>query len=262
MGYTIAIEDVWFTVASSRVEEALAVLRALGLAEGQQGETSSVDALADALVEIGYDVDVSDVYPDGGQCVGITGYIGKACQEDDVLIALAPFAEPDSFVEWRGEDGCRWRHLVRDGALYSQYPSVEWVDDAGNPSTPPELATVVPVQYRDRANHQTAGSIELAGVITPTQIAALRAALHEGRYYVPSQLGLSHLGASAWSSFPTEDDHGWHEMRLDDFEVLRADALAQGMFCGQSDGGGTVADFVARMERAAATGWRPEQPRQ
>jgi hypothetical protein len=232
------------------------VLCALDLCSGDRGEGRPADALASALEAIGFDVDAGD-----SECVGITSYVGKLFKVEDVLIALAPFVAPDSIVEWRGEAGDRWRDVVRDGAIQGQRPNVEWVDDDSNPSAAPALVTVIPVQYRDGSNYQAPGRIELAGAITPTQIAALRAALDEGTHYVPRQLGLSHLGASKWSSFPGDDDHSWHEMELEDVEVLRADSPARLSFAGVvSDENGTVADFVRCVERVAAAGWDPGEP--
>lgn len=44
----------------------------------------------------------------GGLC--LHWYDSKIGDEEQFLRAVAPFVEPGSFLEWRGEDGCMWRH--------------------------------------------------------------------------------------------------------------------------------------------------------
>lgn len=126
----------------------------------------------------------------------------------------------------------------------------------------PGVVTIIPVQYRDAANYKTRARIVLDGAITGSQIEAVRAALDEGEYYVPGQLGMDHLGTGAWSSFPCEDDHGWHEMELDGIEVAPAECQARWAFGDVADTGAvvTVEQFVSRIVEAAAAGWTPIEP--
>lgn len=247
MGYTVEIESVEFSIPEERAEEAATVLVALGLWRGEPGNMDGGDALLDALEEAGFEAESRE----GG--VAITGYLGTSREEEDVLVALAQYVPTGSFVQWLGQDGHHWRSVVRDGALASQ--RVCWEDDGMQPVRAPELVTVIPVQYRDAANWKVAAQIQLQGAITASQIESLRAALHEGCYFVPGQIGQSHLGASAWSSFPCDDDHGWHEMDLAGVELRRADELQRIVYCGETEDGGTVADFVERVARIAAAGW-------
>lgn len=52
--------------------------------------------------------------------------------EDEVMEALAPFVSPDSFVEFVGVEGERWRYLFDGQKCTKQTAVVSWVDpDAG-----------------------------------------------------------------------------------------------------------------------------------
>lgn len=55
---------------------------------------------------------------DGGLEVG--SYNSKTGSQDIFLAALAPFTRPDSWMTWAGEDGERWRTIVKDGVAYEQ----------------------------------------------------------------------------------------------------------------------------------------------
>lgn len=175
MGYTVEIEAAEFSVPEERAEEAATVLAALGLWCGEPGNKDGVDALLDALESAGFEAEARQ---DG---VAIVGYLGKSREEDEVLVALAPYVPTESFVQWLGEDGYHWRNVVRDGAMVSQ--RVRWDDDGVGPVRAPELVTVIPVQYRDAANWKVAARIQLRGAITASQIASLRGALDEGCYF-------------------------------------------------------------------------------
>lgn len=121
------------------------------------------------------------------------------------------------------------------------------------------MYTTIPVRYRDYANYQWHSDIRLQGAITADQITALRAALLDGSLYCPLQVGLTHLGAAESSLFPGVNDHGWHEMDLGTITVDDAPLPPLGCVTGPDDGG-PVAEFIARMHRAAATGWQPLLP--
>lgn len=121
------------------------------------------------------------------------------------------------------------------------------------------LITVVPVMYRDAANYKRCARIILDGAITGSQIDEVRQGLDEGEFFVPEQLGMEHLGwSSGWSSYPCEDDHGWHEMNLSGIEVVpgHAGAFIEGVGTDVA----TVTQFLARIAAVAAAGWRPTDP--
>jgi hypothetical protein len=67
--------------------------------------------------------------------------------------------------------------------------------------------------YRDAANYKAWGSLLLSGVPSQENIAALRACMESGEYFVAEQVGIRPLYEELWalSDGPTEDDHALHE---------------------------------------------------
>jgi hypothetical protein len=41
-------------------------------------------------------------------------------------VVIAPFVAPDSYIEWRGEDGELWRDEIRDGKLIQRTGHTVW----------------------------------------------------------------------------------------------------------------------------------------
>lgn len=119
--------------------------------------------------------------------------------------------------------------------------------------------TTIPVMYRDISNSRCFGAVLLQGTIAVEQIAELRSALRDGAYYAPLQVGLSHCGQSECSTFPTADDHGWHEMLLDEIEMHPSPPPPIGSVA-PPDRGGSVEEFVATIRAAANAGWNPMIP--
>lgn len=253
MGYTVITEGVDFVVPNRNVEAALVALKG---AAALGGDTDPAAALIQAIEE-DFRFDAFDT-PDGG--VGLSGYCNRSANQDELILALTPFAEDGSYIEWRGEQDERWRDLVHNGRLYTQHPTVHWGPDPNDPglsaADPTPMRTVIPTLYRDGTNCKIAGQIRLTGLITPTQVEALRAALDEGLYYAPADIGHAHLGQQAWpAGFPTDGvDHCWHEMDLDNIDIVAAADL--GDDSGEHiDHGGTPTEFVAAVSAAAESGW-------
>lgn len=114
--------------------------------------------------------------------------------------------------------------------------------------------TLIPVMYRDASNYKAYGDILLEGIITDAQIAALRGSLNEETNYVPGQLGLEHLALEQWPGSRYEDDHNWHEMMHDQIRTLDlvdADLVRER----GTQEAGTVAEFLTKVQEAAAAGW-------
>lgn len=82
--------------------------------------------------------------------------------------------------------------------------------------------------YRDAANYKAWGSLLLLGKHSQDDIAALRASMESGEYFVAEQVGIPPLYEELWalSDGPTEDDHALHEFvelrgaKPEDFETL------------------------------------------
>lgn len=104
--------------------------------------------------------------------------------------------------------------------------------------------TTVGYMYRDESNFKVDGRIVLSGQITPQQVDQLRTSLHQGEQFIPTQVGLPHLGSTAeWPSFPSDDDHVWHEMNLDDIVTREVMTCVQPV--------SSVEEFVAAMTTTA-----------
>lgn len=81
--------------------------------------------------------------------------------------------------------------------------------------------TVVPYQYRDAANYKAGGEIILAGLLSEVDISAIKSKLDSGEYFIPHDLGLGIPELQdTLESFPSEDDHVYHELLLDEREVV------------------------------------------
>ena len=67
--------------------------------------------------------------------------------------------------------------------------------------------------YRDASNYKVGGEIFLSGVPTQNDMAALRACLDSGEYFVAEQVGIPALYKELWdlSGGPNSDDHALHE---------------------------------------------------
>lgn len=251
MGYTVTTEEVSFFVPPANVAAALVTVAGCA---ALRGTTDAVSALIDAIAEHGFDAcDTTE----GG--VALTCYCDRSATQDELVLALAPYAEEGSYIEWRGEQDERWRDLVHNGKIYTQYPKVTWGPDPNDPgleaAVPPTLNTVIPTLYRDGTNCKVSGQIRLCGPITPTQIAALRAALNEGLYYAPADLGLTHLGRREWpNGFPRDGvDHCWHEMDIDNIDIVATEDLDEsGEHIAHAD---TPTEFVTAVRAAAESGW-------
>lgn len=105
--------------------------------------------------------------------------------------------------------------------------------------------TAIPYLYRDAANYKQWGTIVVRGHLTDEHRARLSACLDGDFHFMPTQLGITHLGTVAgWPSFPCEDDHPWHELLLDEAEQTRPGLVDVEPF-------GTADEFTTAMATAA-----------
>ena len=70
--------------------------------------------------------------------------------------------------------------------------------------------TRIGYRYRDASNYKAYDEIIVEGVVTLEQIQPF---LNEGEFFIPEQVGLRELQEEL-TSFPSEDDHVWHELDL------------------------------------------------
>ena len=86
------------------------------------------------------------------------------------------------------------------------------------------MFTVIPYDYTDAANYKEHSRIVLQGVMTDAHKASIVPKLFEGEAFIPGNLqgvAIEELQARM-TSFPSEDDHVYHTLRLDEAEVVPA----------------------------------------
>lgn len=110
--------------------------------------------------------------------------------------------------------------------------------------------TIFPVLYRDADNYKAGRDFAFQGAITSVQKDALRSALSDEAYFVPTQVGLEHLGADL-ASFPGNADHGFHELDVDAITVVESITEYAQM---QEE---PLEDFLARFNTIGTNGWNP-----
>jgi hypothetical protein len=110
--------------------------------------------------------------------------------------------------------------------------------------------TRVPFMYRDADNYKQFAEVDLVGEITDEQRAAIAGALDSGEYFIPEQIGITHLlDDSTWRMDDTVD-HCWHELIVDEIEVLDTDAWPSAKPTRDLD------EFVEAFTRAGREGWK------
>ena len=105
------------------------------------------------------------------------------------------------------------------------------------------MNTRILYKYRDGANYKFPGAVVLAGVVTEEEI---RPYLHEGVYFIPSDVGLPSLYPTH-CRFDEDLDHPWHE--LDSVRPTEAEPT--------TDLAATLPaqEFLRRLQEAAQAGW-------
>lgn len=123
--------------------------------------------------------------------------------------------------------------------------------------------TEIPYMYRSYSNYKSFGAYVAEGEITAEQRQRLEKTL--GVYsgdpeFIPQQIGQDHIGSNDYSLEPDEDGP-IHEMNLDEIKVHevpdgdRPHISGIGYYVADV---GDVEDFVSKMEKAKAEGWKPE----
>lgn len=99
------------------------------------------------------------------------------------------------------------------------------------------MSTSFEYLYRDAANYKVFETVVLCGALRMEDLTPF---LHEGDFFIPSQVGLMDLQPS----LKTEFDHGWHEI----VEVKPTDEEVTTPL--------TAAKLAASFRAAAANHWR------
>jgi hypothetical protein len=108
--------------------------------------------------------------------------------------------------------------------------------------------TVIAYQYRDADNHKEQSHLIADGKITRQQAEAMQALLWQDDSFIPTQLGLGHLGTDL-DGFPADGDHLWHEIDLDDIETGNGSPDVTGTPVGP------ITAFVNRFVAEGRKGW-------
>lgn len=82
------------------------------------------------------------------------------------------------------------------------------------------MNTQISYLYRDASNYKQHNKVTLAGEITDAEKRLILGKLEEGEYFIPSQVGLDDLQPRMIGFPDAQDDHVWHELREDDFELV------------------------------------------
>lgn len=136
MGYYMDQQASKFEIKKENFDKALKAIKALAgeetITDGSgrhfswvsTGEFLNASNLYWAIRAWRWDTKVDDL---GNICD--IAFIGEKSGDDEFLLnALAPFVEPGSFIEMRGEDGARWRWFFDGTQCIEQYPKeIVWV---------------------------------------------------------------------------------------------------------------------------------------
>jgi hypothetical protein len=107
------------------------------------------------------------------------------------------------------------------------------------------MFTELNYMYRDASNYKEGSTLYFEGAVTAEQRAAISAALDSGLYFIPDDVDLEEL-QSRLTSFPSEDDHVWHELEgLNIVASLPADAVVVG----------PIEDLVEAFRKIGSHGW-------
>lgn len=85
------------------------------------------------------------------------------------------------------------------------------------------MNTQIEYMYRDGSNYKQWDIIVLEGEITDNEKNQIKNALDTEQYFIPSQVGLKDLQermGDCGTGYPTEDDHVWHELDIEDISLV------------------------------------------
>jgi hypothetical protein len=81
--------------------------------------------------------------------------------------------------------------------------------------------TKIPYFYRDASNYKASSEVIVSGVFTQEQKNIIQGKLDSGEFFIPTDVRMRAL-QNELISFPSEDDHVYHTLDVDELEVLDA----------------------------------------
>ena len=82
--------------------------------------------------------------------------------------------------------------------------------------------TRIHYMYRDASNYKAHGEVIISGELKQEGLDAIIKTLDDGEHFIPAQVGMPEL-QSTLTSFPSEDDHVWHELEPECFHLTDED---------------------------------------
>ena len=107
MGYYARIRETNFHIPADKIRQADEALnKALAKDEKlvENNFWQPVDGVAEALTEIGFDIS-----QDISRGITIYGFDSKWREQEDILDLVKEFVDPDTYIDFIGEDGEMWR---------------------------------------------------------------------------------------------------------------------------------------------------------
>lgn len=124
MSYYMTLGDLMFEIKKENIEKALQAIKNQAKTFEQKNLCADIDILLnaktlnEALAEFSYGVSEHNIDSVTGDIVSLE-YFGEKLEDDEMLFAwIAPYVEPDSFIQMRGEDGDIWRWVFENKELY------------------------------------------------------------------------------------------------------------------------------------------------
>jgi len=146
MGYWINLEESTFVLRDEHKEAALEIVKALNAPSnnhlkrgGSWGPGTGKTQHWFSWMPADYDKTVGSIEevfellgfilaeePDGAML--LDDYDSKTGQEDLFLGAIAHLVEDDTYVQFVGEDGDRYRYVFKDGKMTTKHATLVWED--------------------------------------------------------------------------------------------------------------------------------------
>lgn len=123
MGYYITVRDVHFKIKKHNFEKALEAIKELPPHGWVDSRYTEADTLEEAMTcwrwEAGYNAEGDIDY---------LLFIGEKLGNDEMFFtALAPYVEPDSYIEMDGEENALWRWCFDGQGMEEQFAEIRWV---------------------------------------------------------------------------------------------------------------------------------------
>ena len=127
MGYYMNSMNCSFALKKENVKAAWESIKNLLQEKKEIGWTSwesikNCCSFEEVMAECGWEVYINEK----GDYDAIIFINEKASNDIVILNAIAPYVEPNSYIQMQGEDGEIWRWVFEDGQVKEIYPTILW----------------------------------------------------------------------------------------------------------------------------------------